>query len=285
MPLVPWSQSSTSSVEESLSICTFPQFIYLCVSVCACVCARARVCVCVCVCVCDTLSLCLGSSSLQHRCCCRQGGFFIALLRKKAALPAPGWLREQREDVRTPVVSSQPDHHRFRPVAKAQERAAAPSLHNCLDSLGQPLRHYARSDAYKRWFGLSAALAAHAFDSIGSARLNIVSAGVVTHTTHKGGHIEDTTAGETPVPSVQWQDGDPAVQISVHLPMARSAADLKLSATAREVTVEYSCRGIPPLVIAMPTIIDVTQAVHSKFHTRRRVLRARLPASRRSAQG
>ena len=236
-------------------------------------------------CVFVTRSLCLGRSSLQHCCCCRQGGFFIALLRKKSALPAPSWLREKREDIRTPVVSSQADHHRFRPVPEAQERATASSLHDCVDSLGQPLRHYARSDAFKRWFGLSAALAAHAFDSIGSARLNIVSAGVVTHATLNGGHTEDTIADESPIASVQWQDGDQAVQISVHLPLARSAADLKLSATAREVTVEYSCRGMRPLVIAMPTIIDVTQAVRSKFHTQRRVLRARLPVSRRSAQG
>ena len=130
-------------------------------------------------------------------CSCHQGGFFIALLRKKAELPAPTWLRtNQREDGRIPTVSSQPDHHRWRPIPfKLQERAATSSQHDRFDSLGQPLRQYARSDAYRRWFGVSASLAAHAFDSIGSARLNIVSAGVVTHTSEGLG---------TPVPIVQW---------------------------------------------------------------------------------
>jgi hypothetical protein len=208
---------------------------------------------------------------------CQQGGFFIALLRKKAMLPAPSWLRtEQREDGRMPTVSSQPDHHRWRPIpVKLQERAATSSQHNCFDSLGQPLRQYARSDAYRRWFGVSASLAAHAFDSIGSARLNIVSAGVVTHTSHGLG---------SPVPSVQWQDGERAVQISVCLPYAQSAADLKLSATAYEVTVEYTCCKTQPLVIVMPTTIDVTCPVQSKFHKRRQLLRVRLPTTECSVQ-
>jgi hypothetical protein len=170
-----------------------------------------------------------------------------------------------------PTVSSQPDHHRWRPVpVELQERAT---------SLANPLRQYARSDAYRRWFGVSASLAAHAFDSIGSARLNIVSAGVVTHAS-EGLPIADAS----PVPSVQWKDGDRAVQISVYLPQAQVAADLKLSATACEITVEYTCCKMQPLVIALPTKIDMTRPVQSKFHTRRRLLRVRLPTTERSGQ-
>ena len=96
----------------------------------------------------------------------------------------PAW---EAEATPRPMPSSKPAHHRFRPVpssllfGQADAQAAREPETGRLLINGELLREFSRSDAHRRWFGLAPALAAHAFDSLGSERLNIVYAGACTY--------------------------------------------------------------------------------------------------------
>jgi len=100
------------------------------------------------------------------------GGFFITLIRKTAEIPRPKWMRkgsaEYTQMPRERTFFPQEKAHTFREVeVEIAQRKDLPNGY----------RFFTRSRSRKSIFAVSKHLASHAFASIGSARLNIVSAG------------------------------------------------------------------------------------------------------------